>query len=245
MNVLAHDVAGQGPGLLLVHAGVCDRRMWDGAFEELARDHRVLRVDLRGFGDTPEANRPHTLGDDLRDAMDAAGLDRAAVVGNSFGGRASLELAVLHPDRVSALLLLASGVPDHEPSERLRSYGTEEDRLFEAGDVDAVVALNVDMWVRGPYGDRVAVMQRRALELASDDYVDPVKLDPPLTERVREIRCPALIVDGDLDVPDFTEIADMLAERIPDSTRRTVHGAGHLISMDRPDEFLALVREVG
>ena len=245
MNVLAYDVAGDGPGLLLVHAGVCDRRMWDGAFEELARDHRVLRVDLRGFGDTPEADQPHTLGDDLRDAMDAAGLDRAIVVGNSFGGRASLELAVLHPERVSALLLLAAGVPDREPSERLRTYGAEEDRLFEAGDIEAVVALNVDMWVRGPYGDRVAVMQRRALELASDDYVDPVKLDPPLLERVRQIACPALIVDGDLDVPDFTEIADMLAERIPGSTRRTVQGAGHLISLDRPDEFLALVRELG
>jgi len=88
-------------------------------------------------------------------------------------------------------------------------------------------------------------MQRQALELASDDYVDPVKLDPPLMERVREIACPALILDGDLDVPDFTEIADLLAERIPNSTRRTVHGAGHLISMDKPDEFPALVRELG
>jgi pimeloyl-ACP methyl ester carboxylesterase len=63
-------------------------------------------------------------------------------------------------------------------------------------------------------------------------------------ERAREISCPALIVDGDLDVRDFTEIADLLAERIPNSARRTVHGAGHLISMDNPDEFLALVREL-
>ena len=94
MNVLAHEVAGEGPGLLLVHAGVCDRRMWDGVFENLTRDHRVLRVDMRGFGETPEATEPHILGDDLHDALDAAGIDRAIVVGNSFGGRASLELAV-------------------------------------------------------------------------------------------------------------------------------------------------------
>ena len=245
VKVLAHDVAGDGPGLLLVHAGVCDRRMWDGQFENLARDHRVLRVDLRGYGETPEANEPHVLGDDLRDAMDAAGLDRAIVAGNSFGGRASLELAVLHPERVSALLLLASGIPDHDWSEKVRRFGAEEDRLFEAGDIDGAVALNVEMWARGPYGDRVAEMQRRAFDLMSDDYVDLTALDPPLTERVREISCPALIVDGDLDVPDFTEIADMLAERIPNSTRRTVRGAGHLISMDKPDELLALVRELG
>jgi len=149
VKVLAHEVAGDGPGLLLVHAGVCDRRMWDGQFEDLARDHRVLRVDLRGYGETPEANQPHVLGDDLRDAMDAAGLDRAIVAGNSFGGRASLELAVLHPERVLALLLLASGMPDHDWSEKVRTYGAEEDRLFEAGDIDAVVALNVEMWARG------------------------------------------------------------------------------------------------
>lgn len=245
MNVLAHDVAGAGPGLLLVHAGVCDRRMWDGLFEDLARDHRVLRVDMRGFGETPEATEPHILGDDLHDALDAAGIDRATVVGNSFGGRASLELAVLHPERVSALLLLASGIPDHDWSEQVRRFGAEEERLIEAGDIDGAVALNVEMWSRGPYGDRVAEMQRRAFDLMSDDYVDLTALDPPLTERVREISCPALIVDGDLDVPDFTEIADMLAERIPNSTRRTVRGAGHLISMDKPDEVLALVRELG
>jgi 3-oxoadipate enol-lactonase len=245
VNVLAYDVAGDGPGLLLVHAGVCDRRMWDGQFEDLARDHRVLRVDLRGFGDTPEATEPHTLGDDLAAAMDDAGLERAIVAGNSFGGRASLELAVLHPERVSALLLLASGIPDHDWSETLRSYGAEEERLFEAGDIEGAVALNVEMWTRGPYADRVAEMQRRAFELASDDYVDPTALDPPLTERVREISCPALILDGDLDVPDFAEVADMLASRIPGAQRRTVHGAGHLISMDKPDAFLAAVRELG
>jgi 3-oxoadipate enol-lactonase len=245
VKTLAYDVAGEGPGLLLVHAGVCDRRMWDGPFSDLARDHRVLRVDLRGFGDTPEANEPHTLGDDLHEAMDAAGLDSAIVAGNSFGGRASLELAVLHPERVTALLLLASGVPDHDWSEQLRTYGAEEERLFEAGDIEAAVELNVAMWTRGPYRDRVAEMQRRAFALASDDYVDPTPLDPPLTERIREIACPAVIVDGDLDVPDFAEVADMLASRIPNAQRRTVHGAGHLISMDKPDEFLALVRELG
>lgn len=245
MNVLAYDIAGEGTGILLVHAGVCDRRMWDGPFEELARDHRVLRVDLRGYGDTPEATEPHRLGDDLHEAMGAAGLDTALVVGNSFGGRASMELAVLHPERVTALLLLASGVPDHDWSQELRTYGAEEERLFEAGDIDGAVALNVEMWTRGTgYRDKVADMQRQAFELASDDYVDPTRLDPPITERVREISCPALIIDGDLDVRDFTEIADLLAERIPNSTRRTVHGAGHLISMDKPDEFLALVREL-
>ena len=54
-----------------------------------------------------------------------------------------------------------------------------------------------------------------------------------------------MIVSGDEDVPDFAEIADMLASRIPGAQRRSMSGAGHLISMDRPDEVLALVRELG
>ena len=62
---------------------------------------------------------------------------------------------------------------------------------------------------------------------------------------MREIGCPTLIVSGDVDVPDFAEIADMLASRIPGAQRRSVARAGHLISMDRPDEVLALVRELG
>ena len=219
--------------------------MWDGIFEDLARDHRVLRVDMRGFGETPEATEPHILGDDLHDALDAAGIDRAIVVGNSFGGRASLELAVLHPERVSALLLLATGIPDHDWSEQVRSFGAEEERLIEAGDIDGAVALNVEMWSRGPYGDRVAEMQRRAFDLMSDDYVDPTGARPAAQRPGGRDLLPDLDRERRAGRSRLRRDRGHARPRIPGAQRRSVAGAGHLISMDRPDEVLALVRELG
>lgn len=69
--------------------------------------------------------------------MDAAGIDRAVLVGASLGGRVALEIALAEPDRVSALVLVGPGLPDHEWSRAVRDYGAAEDAAIERGDLDA------------------------------------------------------------------------------------------------------------
>ena len=244
---LAYDVAGSGPAVVLVHSGVTDRRMWDEQVALLAPRFTVVRCDLRGFGDSPLPPGPFSNVDDLAGVFDAAGIERAALVGNSLGGRVALEFALEHPGRVTKLVLIGAGLPDHEWSEEVRRFGDEEDALVEAGDLDAAVELNLRMWGMPHVHDRLRPMQRRAFEIqvpafAGDRPPGPDrKLDPPASARLGELAVPTLVVVGEHDLADAQAIARRLADGIPGARLETIAGAKHFPSLERPDEFNRLL----
>src|SRR4051795_9000959 len=110
---LAYDVHGRegGSAVLLIHAGVNDRRSWHAVVERLAPRHRVVAYDMRGYGETEyEREDGWSPVADARAVLDAAGLERPVVVACSMGGRTAIDLALAHPDRVGALVLIGSGV---------------------------------------------------------------------------------------------------------------------------------------
>ncbi|MFC7918965.1 alpha/beta fold hydrolase [Streptomyces cinereoruber] len=244
---LSHDLAGTGPStVVLLHSGVCDRRMWDAQFSALAEaGHRVVRCDLRGFGETP-IDAPHTHAEDVRDLLDHLGADRAAVVGSSFGGEVALEFAARHPERVAALALLGSGMPGMEPSAELRAWGDRERDLLIAGDLDAAVELNVDTWLGPEAGEEARALVRRAqrhifeVQLPVPDEHGPV--DPEVArDELARIQAPALVAVGAHDLPDFRAVADELARLLPAARRLDLDWAGHLPALERPEETARLL----
>ncbi|MGH3118444.1 MAG: alpha/beta fold hydrolase, partial [Gaiellales bacterium] len=151
-----------------MHAAVGDRRLWDAQMETFAERHRVVRCDLRGYGEAPLPAGPFSYVDDMCALFDHCGIEGAAVVGNSFGGKVALELTLRHPERVSALVLVGSALDGQEPSPDLAAFGDEEDALLEAGRIDEAVELNLRTWlgtVDPATRERVGAMQRRAFEL--------------------------------------------------------------------------------
>ncbi len=90
--------------------------MWDEQFGVFSRTHRVLRFDFRGYGRSsrPEPGRPYSHVDDLAAVMDAAGVERAALIGNSMGGQVAVDFALTHPARVSALVLASPALSGFE-----------------------------------------------------------------------------------------------------------------------------------
>ncbi|MEU3605925.1 alpha/beta hydrolase [Streptomyces sp. NPDC035033] len=245
---LSHDTAGTGPlTVVLLHSGVCDRRMWDGQFQGLAEaGHHVVRCDLRGFGETP-VDAPHVHADDVRDLLDRLGVERVVLVGSSFGGEVALEFAVRHPGRTAALALLCAAAPvEHRAGPELRAFFGQEDALLEAGDVEAATALNVGLWL-GPdagAGARALVhaMQRRAFELQLAAPEEHGPLPTGVTEDdLRTIGVPALVVTGAHDVPDFRAIGEKTAALLPAARRVELDWAGHLPALERPEETLDLL----
>jgi 3-oxoadipate enol-lactonase len=226
--------------------------MWDALWPRLTAGHRALRIDLRGFGNSPEPAGGHCHAADVAALIDCNGLAPATVVGCSMSGRVALELAVARPELVSRLVLVDSGLPDHDWSPLLEEYGAAEEAALEAGDLDGAVEANLRMWVDGPQrspgevdpGVRklVALMQRRALELqlAQPDAEERM-LVPDIGSRLAEVAAPTLVVTGDLDVPDFLEIGRRLEVSIPGAQAASIAGAAHLPSMERPDEFMGLL----
>ncbi|MFF2780144.1 alpha/beta fold hydrolase [Streptomyces sp. NPDC058052] len=245
---LSHDTAGTGPQtVVLLHSGVCDRRMWDGQFQALAgAGHHVVRCDLRGFGETP-ADAPHVHADDVRDLLDHLGVERAVLVGSSFGGEVALEFAVRHPGRTTALTLLCAAAPvEHEAGPELRAFFGQEDALLEAGDIEAATALNVGLWLGPDAGDDaralVHAMQRRAFELQLGVPEEHEAGPSGVTERdLAAIAAPALVVTGAHDVPDFRAIGEKTAALLPAARHVELDWAGHLPSLERPEETLRLL----
>jgi pimeloyl-ACP methyl ester carboxylesterase len=243
---LHHVVRGSGPAVLLVHAGVADARMWADVAEALAAGRRVVACDLRGFGRTPLTPGRFSNAEDILGLLDELGIERAAVVGASYGGRVALELALRAPERVSALGLIDAAIGEpFDWSPEIRAFGEAEDAALEAGDIEAAVELNVRTWVDGPrrspgtvdpaVRDLVAAMQRDAFHAQLGVDADDDELDPPVAGRLHEVRAPALVMVGEHDVADFHRIAERLVAELPGATPLvTIADAAHLPAVERP-----------
>ncbi|MGH3012830.1 MAG: alpha/beta fold hydrolase [Gaiellaceae bacterium] len=249
---MAYDATGGGPAVVLMHAGVGDRRLWDGQVEALAERHLVVRPDLRGYGESPLPGGPFSHVEDVRALLDELGVSEASLVGNSFGGRVAIDFALAYPERVRALLLVAPALTGYEGSPMLDALDEKEDELLDAGKFDEAVALNVRTWLDGEGRDaapvppevreRLAMMQRRAFETIVAAYEAPTPpgpvawSDPPARTCLGEITAPTLVVIGAHDLPDFRAIGELLAEELPGAESITMDTA-HLPSLEAPDEL--------
>jgi pimeloyl-ACP methyl ester carboxylesterase len=246
---LPHDVAGQGPDVLLIHNGICDRRMWDPQMETFAVDHRVIRFDLPGYGDAVPAPGPFSYTEEVLALLDEVGSERVALVGSSLGGRIAVDVCQAAPDRVWALVLVGAGRSGWEWSPVPVDSWRRQEEAAEAGDLDLAVELSLQLWLDGPgrppgtIGDplraRVREMQRRAfdLELAVPDAGPERRPDGSPAD----VRTPALVLVGDLDVPDILAIAEAYERDIPGARRIVMEGVAHIPSLERPEEFDRLV----
>jgi pimeloyl-ACP methyl ester carboxylesterase len=242
--MIPFDEAGSGAAVILLHAGVADRRMWEDLLPDLAAaGFHALAFDLPGFGDAEVEPGPQAPWNDVLMAMNELGIERAALVGNSFGAAIALRVAVVAPARVDALVLVGTPMPG-EPSDRLAAAWEAEEEALVRGDIDAAVEAVAEAWTKpGPVRDLVEEMQRRAFELQLEageveDAPDPVEEDP---ESLTRIDVPLLAIAGAEDMPDFVTGADTLARVVPGARHVVVEGAGHLVPLEAPDEFRALV----
>ncbi|HET7443503.1 MAG TPA: alpha/beta hydrolase [Solirubrobacterales bacterium] len=234
---------------MLLHAGIADRGMWDEQLEPLAAaGHRVVALDLPGFGAAMAGQGPVAHWEDVLETMDVLGVERAAIVGNSFGAQVALRVAALAPERVSSLLLFsASAVPEPDPSPELLAAWDAEEEALGAGDVEKAVNAVVSTWVRPEAServrDRIATMQRRNYELKTSEQgvefaPDPLEEEPALLTR---IECPVLLAAGEHDIVDFRNAVDELAANLSSATTALIPGCGHLAPLEAPEDFRRLV----
>lgn len=256
-DLLARDRGGPRGGvpLLLVHAGVADRRMWEPIWPALTAERDVLRVDLRGYGDSSTRPPDGVLRpvDDLLAVLDAEGVSRCHVVGASYGAGVAVELALREPERVASLVLLAPGGSLlTEATDDFRAFAAAERAALAAGDLDAAVEANLRAWVDGPGQptDRVDPsvralvrrMQRRAFELTADwDDVEEAEADPPVSERLAEVTAPTTLVAGGLDVSTVGVAVRSLRAALPTATLHAWPDVAHLPSLERPEQVARLL----
>jgi pimeloyl-ACP methyl ester carboxylesterase len=245
---------GDGPPVVLLHAGIVDLRSWDGLVSHLVgAGYRAVRYDSRSWGRSTTDDVAYSNRADLVAILDALGIDRAALVGNSRGGQIAIDTALEFPERVVAVVGVGAGLGGFEghPTPGETALLEEMERLEEAGtDLDAITAVNVQAWVAGP-GQSIgrapawiADHVRATSELlAASDHVfgRPIVLDPPAATRLHDLRCPVLAVAGALDVSDVAETARHLQDRAPDAHAVILPDVAHMIGMERPAELAGLI----
>jgi 3-oxoadipate enol-lactonase len=249
------EQAGAGSPVVLLHEGIADSRMWEPQWEPYAERFRVVRFDMRGFGQSPPAVGTFSLSGDLVELLDGLGLGPAALIGMSLGGSVAMEATIARPDLVSKLVLVAPGLRGFEMNDETKAGWAEEEAALERGDDDEAVEINLRMWVDGPSRSpdqvdpelrrTIGEMQRTAIDVwrKAGEEGEHKPLAEDWGQRLGEISVPTLILVGELDRPEMHEIAHHLEAEIPNARRETIAGTAHVPNMERPEEFDRLVLE--
>ncbi len=252
---LFYEVTGTGPAVVLIHGGQLDCRMWDGQFAAFSRDFRVIRYDVRGYGGSFQPDMLYSDADDLAGLLDYLEVDKAHIVGLSLGGRIAIDFAVTHPARVASLALAGPGLSGYEPPD-----GAETDlRMWNI--IKAARDEGPDQatarWLKDPFmapameqARLVPVLRKIARENAHCWLQNPLLQRPPRPTpamRLGEIKVPTLLVLGDRDVPQIKATVETLEKGIGGSRKVVIRGAGHMVNMEKPDDFneavLSVLRE--
>jgi 3-oxoadipate enol-lactonase len=255
---IAYDRAGPtgATPVVLVHAGIADRRMWDPLWPALTAERDAVRLDLRGFGDSttppPDVLSPV---EDVLDTLDELGVGRCHLVGASYGSGIVVEVALARPDVAASLLLCPPGGSLlAEATEDFRAFVETEGAALERGDLDAAVEANVAAWVVGPgrteadvdaaVVDVVRRMQRHAFEVSTGwGDVEEREPDPDPLDRLGEIEAPTLVLVGGHDLETTLDAAHRVTDGIAGARRVDWPDVAHLPSLERPDRFAELLRE--
>ncbi len=247
---LYYEVAGEGDPIVLIHGFTLDTRMWDDQFDVFARNHTVIRYDVRGFGKSAlPGTRLYSDEDDLEGLLDHLGVSRAHVLGLSMGGGIAVEFALAYPGYVDTLIVVGTVDVGFELSEE---YANTLGAVWSEGKTEGVEAAR-EAWLRTPHfiaslknpaaGPRLRKMISEYSGWEWSHESPQIERKIPAAERLHEIKAPALIIVGELDAMDFHRVADLMTERIPNARKVVLTGVGHMPNMENPRLFNKTVLE--
>ncbi|HEV3072252.1 MAG TPA: alpha/beta hydrolase [Solirubrobacteraceae bacterium] len=260
MNVIE---LGEGPPIVFVHGLSGCWQNWLEQLPVLAEKHRVVALDLPGFGYSEMPREQITIslyGRVLDRVMDVLGIDAAAVVGNSMGGFTAAELAIAFPQRVERLVLAApAGISSYNNQAAMR-WALWIRRMWPLLAVQANwVAAHADAVARWPrlrdatmyvpvlYPSRLpaalAAEQLRATGKPGFVPALEANLNYDFRDRLPEIVCPTLVVWGEQDRLITVRDADVYTELIPDARKVIFEDTGHAPMLERPARFNALLEQ--
>jgi pimeloyl-ACP methyl ester carboxylesterase len=243
------------PLLVLLHGFGDSYATWDGWVRELGGQFRIIRLDFPGHGLTRAPSDYVLRGDALADFVDtfAAKLDlpRFAVAGNAMGGNVACQLALRHPDRVNALVLLdAAGFPNEQPPAaiplafRMMKYRLGRMLLRNIDNrrlIDGVLQSEVydESVITPALVDRWAEFQRAPGHRAILMSIDQASMDSASAAVLEYLRAPTLVINGESDALVEPASARKLAAAIPDAKLIVYPHVGHLPQIEIPQRSAA------
>jgi 3-oxoadipate enol-lactonase len=237
---------GSGPPLVFIHGFGLDHRMWENQVNYFSKKYTCIALDLRGFGkSTVPADQSFSNHEDLNDLLEFLKFDEPVIlVGLSMGARVASNFAITFSEKTRAIIFADGAIDGFAFQDFNLSY------IYETGKNEGIEVAN-KMWLDHPIFN--SARNHKAVFESLTEMVmsysgwhwinkNPIRnLTPPALEQLQKLTMPCLILIGELDIPDFKSIADLLNKQIINSAKIEMKGVGHMCNMESPDKFNELV----
>jgi len=244
--------AGAGHPVVFGHSLTFDGDMWAAQQRALSGRFRTHAVDLRGHGRSDSPPGPYDLdlmADDVARLLDRLEIERTGYCGLSMGGMVGMRLALRHPDRVRALVLMNTSA-EAEPAAKRALYepmieSTRNQPAMEPM-VQGLLSLMFSPGFREQHPDRVAPYYDK-LNVPGHDGMywasKAVITRPDISAALSALDVPTLVVTSDGDTAIASQHTERLAACIPNARIETISGAGHMTAVEAPDRVSGLLAE--
>ena len=243
---LYYEAAGKGETVVLIHGFALDNRQWDSQWSKLNKRYRVIRYDVRGFGQSARARDPHDPTDDLKALLDSLGITQTHLVGAGMGANIALHFAARYPQRVLKIVAANTeldGFEEYTP-ELSASLHKAVGIISQQGWHDE----QQEFWLRSPFTRLYAAEDRAVIRLSemTADYhgdhlinprINPYFGPPHTLELLPLIQVQTLILTGSKEEETFHRMAKVMAERIPNSSTFVIKNSGHLSNLEKSTIF--------
>jgi len=238
-----YEKQGRGPVVIMSHSLACTLHMWDEQATALAGRYTVVRFDTRGHGQSSAPEGAYSLDqmcDDLKGLLDGLGIKETHFVGLSMGGMIGQTFALKHPAMIKSLVLC-----DTTSRYPAAASSIWEDRIktVSAKGMEPMVAGTLERWFTAPFrARRRDVMERVGAMIRNTPpagYVGCCHAIPKInvTDRLKELRCPTLVIVGEEDPGTPMEMAREIHSALPGSQLAVLRSASHLSNVEQPEEF--------
>lgn len=253
---LYYEVAGKGEPIIFVHGNFGDRRHWDYQFEQLSKSFKVVRYDVRGYGKSalPKPDETYYDTEDLKALLEYLNIKKAHICGVSMGSGIIVDFALEYPEMCLSIIPTGPWAV---------GFGTNEYKSPAADSLFAVMAKTTTIakekgskeatdyfWtgnnVISPTANKSKSTLDSLLQMGYEysywGFLNQNKrsfISPAAIGRLSQIEISTLIVTAEFDVVACIEIANLMEKDIKGSIKVSINGAGHLMNMDKPEEFNA------
>jgi pimeloyl-ACP methyl ester carboxylesterase len=244
------DIAGTGPPVVLLHPFPANHEFWLPVTQLLAPRFRLIMLDLRGHGESSLGHGPATMHKhalDVKRVMDAAGVDRAPLVGVSIGGYSIFEFWRRYHDRVNALVLCNTKAQADTSEARATRLSSANDVLERGTEpfFESMIPKLVGETTRRSRPDRVEGALRMMRKMSAEDVAGVQRgmaERPDSVPTLRTINVPTLIITADEDILTGVLDAELMKQNIPGSQMKVAAKAGHFSPWEQPEEVGGLLR---
>ena len=247
LPAVAFDVRGSGPSVVMVSGLAAGRLVWSDLSRRLEDRFQVTLVDQRGFGTSVATAEPQTLelhAADVISVLDALEVRTASIVGISMGGGVAQVLALDHPERVNAVVLISAS---SEHSATTRDMFLSRAARAEAHGMESVASEMIDSWFSAGYRqshpDVVAAVRAAILELDPAVFANRCRAtaERALTHRLDAITAPVLFIGGGQDPMNAAEHLALYLAHLPRFEAWIGADVGHIVTLEAPGRVAALV----